>query len=314
VSREVIAKLPVSLQRLMLRSWRCPYMSHDSPPRDLSALTAVTELGTGWQYPSKRPNVKYPPNVEYLHDHSYSTADDNLRQPLTALKRLGGWVEPDLAVQLGSTAPRLTHLAVQIDCSRDAGDQGAAVAAVFMPAADADGDAVIDIRPVIDRLCEAGVAEIVREVWLYRTSYSYGLFDSALAEQLCRLPNLCSLRVQIKVECEGFAALAGLSGLSKLELARCDIFKSSLPSLPAALAVLPSLHSLQLPEVLKTVRSKNRRAFLGELLQITQLRKLELSDGHQMAEKKKVAAMLSAAPHITEVAWCHHYYEARRHE
>lgn len=204
-------------------------------------------------------------------------------------------------MQLGKVATGLTHIPLVIECSDAAGTHGERVAARVVAAPDGGDKVTCDLQPVVGTLVESGVASAVREVWLFSSGYRVPVLDGPIAQQLCRLENLSSLRVHIGLSAEGVAALSGLSSLSNLELFSSRVEKSEVLGIADALTHLPSLHTLQVPEA---VRSMHRAAFFQRVAQIKHLRRLELWAMCTEGEKRRLTAQVAAAPHIQEVAWC----------
>lgn len=304
LSARAVAALPLSIQSLVLDEWRSPdtRWTTDEDSDNLSHLTAVTHLSTGaLRRPRRYWPLVYPPNLVRLDD---SFVPVSSLQPLTALQHLGGWIGHRQALRLCSTLTALTHLCLHISCRHRERES-------VISAAQEVG---CTVEPVIDELVAAGLHGAVRSVWLDNRGGQWrgmetGVLDARLAQQLCRLPNLSTLKVHVHVTAEGIAELRR-SGLSELQLFRSYVSKQEVLQLPAALANVPSLRRLQVPQQLTTLRAKARTAFFEQLVeQCTQIVQLQLwprTCVHQPCINAGIESVLRRAGHLQEagcVSW-----------
>ena len=121
------------------------------------------------------------------------------------------------------------------------------------------------------------------------------VYGPALVRPLQRLPNLEVLQGgKFHLDAAAVAELTGLSALTKLDLSSCKLGSSALEVLPAAVAQLPRLHSLSLPEGLEDALAHLHAecvAFFEALCGIDQLGELTFRKFKDRSLQDEIAAL-----------------------
>lgn len=265
----------------------------------LGHLTALTALHTPRKWTSRD---SLPPNLEVVTD---KVAHVDVLQPLKRLRQLDCWMRADELINLARLTPPLTTLTnvffsydLTVDEFLDDEQEGGAGAGHDM------GDR--GFRSAVTALDAAGAVAMICKLELEEHS-GKGVWGPSLMQHLTALSNLMELDVMyMALSAEGVDCLSSLMHLSRLSLAYSCLTTEAVLRLPAALAQLPNLASLALPDragLLEGASQQERHVFFQGLVSLQQLRTLILHPFQDTLAQREAEDVLATATQLTSLIW-----------